>query len=38
VKLVDKKEEHEFFYGNKEIWNVERTAFFCSQKCPAMYG
>lgn len=23
------------FYGNKEIWDVERTAFFCSQKCPA---
>jgi predicted Rossmann fold nucleotide-binding protein DprA/Smf involved in DNA uptake len=23
------------FYGNKEIWNLERTAFFCSQKCPA---
>jgi len=23
------------FYGNKEIWNVERIALFCSQKCPA---
>jgi len=23
------------YYGNQEIWNLERTAFFCSQKCPA---
>ena len=23
------------FYGNKEIWNLERVAFFCSQVCPA---
>ena len=23
------------YNGNKEIWNLERTAFFCSQKCPA---